>query len=255
MSVMEEKDVMSGGSSIPFGRLLAVEARKLLDTRGSKIMILILVVLVIAAIVGRGFFSGPEFHRLVGTAGIGYGTLLPALGILTVTSEWSQRTALTTFTLEPRRWRVLAAKCVPPLVVAVVASGFAVLVAASATAVVAGVQGVGADWEVEPSALLGWAGGNVLLMGVGLALGMLFLNAPAAIVVFLSAPMLANIVHGLGSAGKELVEWIDLNTAAGVLASGELSGGDAARLAVTAVLWIAVPMAIGVARVVRREVS
>ncbi len=44
------------------------------------------------------------------------------LGILTVTGEWSHRTALTTFTLEPRRSRVLLAKCLPPLLVTVAAS-------------------------------------------------------------------------------------------------------------------------------------
>ena len=36
--------------------------------------------------------------------------LLPVLGIMLVTSEWSQRTAMTTFTLEPRRMRIVLAK-------------------------------------------------------------------------------------------------------------------------------------------------
>ena len=40
------------------------------------------------------------------------GILLPVLGILLVTSEWSQRTAMVTFTLEPSRSRVIAAKFV-----------------------------------------------------------------------------------------------------------------------------------------------
>ena len=36
--------------------------------------------------------------------------ILPAIGILAMTSEWTQRTALTTFTLSPRRIPVLFAK-------------------------------------------------------------------------------------------------------------------------------------------------
>ena len=36
--------------------------------------------------------------------------LLPIIGILLVTSEWSQRTALITFTLVPKRMRVMSAK-------------------------------------------------------------------------------------------------------------------------------------------------
>jgi len=34
--------------------------------------------------------------------------LLPVLGIMAVTSEWTQRTGLVTHTLEPRRSRILA---------------------------------------------------------------------------------------------------------------------------------------------------
>ena len=44
--------------------------------------------------------------------------LLPVLGIMSVTSEWSQRTAMVTFTLEPSRSRFLAAKFVGTLIVA-----------------------------------------------------------------------------------------------------------------------------------------
>ncbi|WP_031161723.1 ABC transporter permease [Streptosporangium roseum] len=149
-------DIHRSLAPIPFHRLLSVEARKLFDTRSSKIMTVVLIVLVLASIIGRGVVSGPKLHTLIGTAGIGFWTLLPVLGILTVTAEWSHRTALTTFTLEPRRRRVLAAKCLPPLITALVASLFAMLVAVPVTAVVAAVQDVPATWEVTPLAC--WVG-------------------------------------------------------------------------------------------------
>ena len=38
--------------------------------------------------------------------------ILPVLGILLVTSEWSQRTGLTTFALVPQRERVIVAKLI-----------------------------------------------------------------------------------------------------------------------------------------------
>jgi ABC-2 type transport system permease protein len=122
----------------------------------------------LAAVVGRGIVSGPELRTLVSTTGIGFGTLLPVLGILSVTGEWRHRTALTTFALEPRRLRVLAAKCLPPLVMAVAASLFAILVAVPVTAVVAHVRGVPATWEVAPLALPGWTAANVLVVAMGL---------------------------------------------------------------------------------------
>ena len=55
--------------------------------------------------------------------------LLPIVGILLVTSEWSQRTAQVTFTLVPRRGRVLAAKVSASVVLALVAFALALVLA------------------------------------------------------------------------------------------------------------------------------
>ena len=46
--------------------------------------------------------------------------ILPIIAILSVTSEWSQRSGLTTFTLVPHRGRVIAAKAIACVGVAVV---------------------------------------------------------------------------------------------------------------------------------------
>ncbi|WP_371782343.1 hypothetical protein [Streptosporangium subroseum] len=248
-------DIRRAPAPIPFHRLLAVETRKLFDTRSGKIMTGILVALTLASVIGRGVVSGPQLHALVGAAGIGFGTLLPVLAILTVTGEWSHRTALTTFALEPRRWRVSAAKCLPPLVTTVAASLLAMLVAVPVTAVVAGVQGVPATWDVDPLALLGWTGTGVLVVAEGLAVGMLLLNAPAAIVICLSTPVLWSAVSGLGATGEVLAEWFDLNTTTDALMAGDMTGGDAARLAVSMIFWIVIPMTAGVMRVTRKEVT
>ena len=43
------------------------------------------------------------------------------LGILLVTSEWGQRTGMVTFTLEPHRGKVIAAKVVAALVLGLLA--------------------------------------------------------------------------------------------------------------------------------------
>ena len=56
--------------------------------------------------------------------------ILPIVAILSVTSEWSQRTGLSTFTLVPHRGRVLAAKAAAALVVAVVSMALAFAVGA-----------------------------------------------------------------------------------------------------------------------------
>ncbi|GLY84433.1 hypothetical protein [Actinoallomurus iriomotensis] len=242
-------------TDIPFHRLLRVETRKLFDTRSAKIMILVLAGLTVAAIVARGVVAGPRPRMLAGTAGVGFGTLLPALGILAVTGEWGHRTALTTFALEPRRHRVLAAKCLPPLLTAVAASLFALLVTVPVTIVVARVEDVPVDGGFGPLAVLGWTATNVLLVAMGLAIGMLLLNAPLSIVLYLSTPALGTFVGRLGGAGELLVRWFDLNTTVGPLAKGDLSGADAARLAASITFWIVAPMTAGFARGIRREVT
>ncbi|MQA82371.1 MAG: ABC transporter permease [Streptosporangiales bacterium] len=240
--------------ALPFGRLLAVEVRKLLDTRISKILLAILAALTVASITARGMVAGPDLELLVRTAAIGFGTLLPVLGILSVTSEWSQRTVLTTFALEPRRGRVLAAKCLPPLLLAVVASVTAIVVAVPVTATVAMVQGEPAAWDVAPLALLGWTATNVLVVAMGMALGMLLLNAPAAIVICLSTVVLWTGVGRLGSVGAFLTEWLALNTAAIPLAAADMTSGDLARLATAVTFWIVIPLTLGAVRVIRKEV-
>ncbi|GAA4591876.1 hypothetical protein GCM10023194_52280 [Planotetraspora phitsanulokensis] len=243
------------GRPIPFRRLLHVEARKLADTRCGSIVASILLVLVLASIVGRGVVYGPDLHTLVDTAGIGYGTLLPALGIVSVTGESTHRTALTTFALEPRRRRVLAATYLVSSGTAVAASLFALLVAVPVTGVVASVGDVPATWEIAPAALAGWTGTNVLLVVAGLALGTLLMNAPAAIVIWLSAPVLWSAVSRLGAVGEAAAEWCDLNRTTAPLAAGEMSGDDAARLAVAVICWIVVPTTAGAARLIRKDVN
>ncbi|GAA1676246.1 hypothetical protein GCM10009733_086520 [Nonomuraea maheshkhaliensis] len=240
---------------LPFGRLLRVETRKLLDTRTSMIMMGVLIAVAVALVVGRALYGGPaDLFTLAGTAGIASGTLLPVLGILSLTGEWSHRTALTTFTLEPRRGRVLAAKCLPVLVAAVAACLLALLVAVPATAVAAAAHGGQAAWELDPGQVLGWIATTIVSTAQGLALGLLLLNAPAAIVIYLVNPMLWSFVGRLGPVGESAGEWLDPNRTISVLMSSGLTGADTARLVVSVVLWIVIPAGVGVLRVLRKEV-
>ena len=57
--------------------------------------------------------------------------LLPVLGILLVTSEWSQRTGMITFALVPVRSRVLGAKLIASLLLAVAMLAMSVAIVAA----------------------------------------------------------------------------------------------------------------------------
>ena len=72
--------------------------------------------------------------------------LLPVLGILAVTSEWSQRTGLITFVLVPVRSRVLGAKLIASLLLAVAMLAMSVAVVAAGVFVPSpGVEGTLCD--------------------------------------------------------------------------------------------------------------
>ncbi len=72
--------------------------------------------------------------------------LLPIVGILLVTSEWSQRTGLITFPLVPVRSRVIAAKLLASLVLALAMLAMSVgVVAAEVLVASPGVAGTSSD--------------------------------------------------------------------------------------------------------------
>ena len=110
----------------PLLRLTLVELRKLADTRAG---LWLLIVIGLAAVAHRPLIlllAAPDAEQtFAGFFAFGLlpaGVLLPVLGILSMTSEWSQRTALTTFTLVPQRGRVVAAKLAAAVLIAVIAA-------------------------------------------------------------------------------------------------------------------------------------
>src|SRR5688572_30980067 len=102
---------VSGTPRIPFTRLLGVELRKMWDTRAGLWLLISIGVITAAIIVIFFLVSDPSdrvFQNFIGITATPQGFLLPVLGILLITSEWGQRTTLTTFTLVPSRSRVIA---------------------------------------------------------------------------------------------------------------------------------------------------
>jgi len=98
------------GPGIPFSRSLRVEWRKSVDTRAARwLLAAVAAVAVIAAVVpiATPHSSDQDLPNYLAIVAIGVTLLLPVVSILTLTSEWSQRTVLTTFTQDPRRDRVL----------------------------------------------------------------------------------------------------------------------------------------------------
>jgi ABC-2 type transport system permease protein len=170
-----------------------------------------------------------------------------------VTSEWSKRTALTTFALEPRRWRVLAAKMVAGGAVALASSALMIVLAFPTTAAVAAGRGGSVGFELEPLTLVGWAASNLVFTLSGVALGALLLNAAAAIVVYFVASIAWSFVGVAGDLGATLASWFDLNATISPLANGELSSESVGPLLASIGAWVGLPFLLGLLRVNRSE--
>jgi ABC-2 type transport system permease protein len=241
---------------IPMSTLTRVELRKLADTRAGK-WLLIAIVLITAAIILIFFLTADRsdrtFINFMGATATPQGFLLPVLGILLVTSEWTQRTALVTFTLMPVRGRVLLAKVLAALI-----AGAAAIVLAMGTASLATLAGgadnawtnIGAD-DIGKFAILQVSG---LLQG--LAFGLLFLNSAAAIVTYFVLPIAFTIVSSLWHALAKAQPWIDINTSQQPLFSGDsMSGQEWAQVGTSTLLWVVLPFIVGLVRVLRAEVK
>jgi hypothetical protein len=247
---------VSGTHPVPFSRVLAVEIRKMTDTRAGTWLLVTIVVITVLAVGLIVLFAPDEaktFAGFLGATATPQGFLLPVLGVLLVTSEWGQRAAMTTFTLVPHRGRIIVAK-----VAAAVGYGLAAIAVALMIAVLATLAfGVGDRWgayglgDVASFALL-----QTLGILQGLAFGMLFLNSAAAIVTYFVLPIAFSIVTSIVEQLRDVQPWIDLGTAQTPLFEGNgLTGEEWAQLATTTLLWIVVPLVLGAWRMMHAEVK
>lgn len=239
---------------VPLSRLVLVEMRKMLDTRAGLWLLVIIVVLTALATTLTAVF-GPEegtaMQYLLLAASGPQGLLLPVLGVLLVTGEWGQRAAMTTFTLVPRRERVVLAKALAALGIGLGVLVITFLIAALATTL------SGKSVYDVPGVMLGHF---TLLQALGilqgLAFGLLLLNSAAAIVSYFLLPVLSSIVFGVAEPLSGLREWLDIGSAQSPLSDTDaLTGGEWARLATTTLVWVVVPLALGTWRVLRAEVK
>ncbi len=236
-------------------RLVRVELRKSLDTRASRWFVAALALLIVAAAVyslANGPNDGPiAAERFFTTPWVVVRMLLPVLGVLSMTSEWSQRTALTTFALVPRRGRVLVAKLGAASLVSAATVLLTALVAVIVAALAGPVTGQPLQWHGFVWHVGGAMVGGVCFMALGAGLGALLQQTASALVVYFIAPTLVTVV------GTALIDdgvyWIAPTVAIDRLNDLDLSGAVAPTI-VALVLWVVLPLAAGSVRWLRREV-
>lgn len=258
---------LSGTEPVPFGRLVRVELRKMYDTRsGFWLLLLTGLLLVLAAAVTLLVTLLSDVSISAGTVSqimvVPLSLLLPVLAITTVTSEWSQRTALTTFALESHRMRVVLAKLVTVVGLAIATIVAAVVIGAVTNLVYGALSGTGADWTIDGSALAWTVVNQLLYFVMAFGFGLCLLSTPAAIAVYYVVALLLPLmvwgpVYGIFSWGQDVVPWLDLGFAMSPLVEGrEVVGLETyGQVALTATVWVLTPLVIGLARVRRTELK
>jgi ABC-2 type transport system permease protein len=247
---------ISSTSKVPLSRLIKVEMRKMVDTRAG-LWLIIAIVAITALITIIFFFAASDdertFINYMGIMATPQGFLLPVLGILLITQEWSQRTGMVTFTLEPHRAKVITAKVVAALLFGLAAVLLAIVFATLATAV-SGAPGAWQNIGVDDFAKFTLLQVTGVLQG--LAFGLIFLNSAAAIVTYFVVPIAFSIVASIWAALSDIQPWVDLGTSQQPLFSGQsLSGDEWAQLATGTLIWVVLPFVIGLWRVLRAEVK
>ena len=248
---------------IPISRLVRVELRKMFNTRSGFWMLVSIAVLSVIA-TGAVIIFAPAnavtYESFAKATGFPMSVILPMIAILAVTSEWSQRSGLTTFTLVPSRGRVIGAKAIATLLVGLGSMAVAFAVGALGNLVGSALAGVDTVWDISLSMAPQMVLGNLVGMAIGFTLGVVLRNSAAAIVgyfvVSLVMPGILVLLAQVRSWFEDLQPWIDWNETQVVLFDGATNTGEEwAMLGSTTMIWIVIPLAVGLLSLRRSEVK
>jgi ABC-type transport system involved in multi-copper enzyme maturation permease subunit len=232
--------------------LTRVELRKMADTRAGFWLLLIIQLLAAAIVTVTVIFGeakDQDFGGLFNGAVWVVSLLLPVLGILAVTSEWGQRTGLTTFALVPERGRVIAAKLLAAAGLAVYAVAVCLLTAAI------GNLFAGGSWDMPLYKVAHAALFELLGVLGGVAFGLVFLRSALAIVMYFVLPMAWAILGGTIHALDKPADWLDTSRTLAPLVDGGMTGTAWAQLGTSMALWLGAFLLVGLWRLRRTELK
>ena len=248
---------------IPITRLVKVELRKMFNTRSGFWMLVsigVLSVIATGAVIVFAPDSAVTYESFATAIGFPMSVILPMIAILAVTSEWSQRSGLTTFTLVPSRGRVIGAKAIATLLVGLGSMAVAFAVGALGNVAGSALAGVDTVWDISLSMAPQMVLGDLIGMAIGFTLGVVLRNSTAAIVSYFVVsfvmPGILVLLAQVRSWFEDLQPWIDWNETQVVLFDGATNTGkEWAMLGSTTMIWIVIPLVVGLLSLRRSEVK
>ena len=245
-STLRSAPVRDGESrQVGFMRLVAVEIRKLVDTRSSLAIFAVLAVIAVALVVGLAVFSTGQgtpvtFTSLAGSIGLFTSLAMPLIGILGMTSDTAHRTTLVYYPLLRGRVGQFWAKVLAAALLAVALQLFVFVL----SAVVAAALGGSGTGQFEGAVQELWDGLAACLLSTmfGVALAAAIRRTALAIITVILVSLVGNglILTLLPDASGYLST---------ITALGALMGGPGAPTALEVVssltLWYLLPLGIG----------
>jgi ABC-2 type transport system permease protein len=236
-------------------RLVAVELRKMVNTRAGFWLQAATVALTMLAVAVRVVFADASDHTFAAILDVAIrpaAILLPIAGVLLITSEWSQRTGMITFALVPARTRVLAAKLIASLSLALAMLVMSVTVAAAGSLIAS--ADVAGSWA-DAGPLIGQSAVYLTSgMVTGVAFGMLVRASAPAIVALFALPIAWTAAATL-SYFADVAPWLDTRLALDPLPAEILNATRWAHAGTALALWMLLPLLIGIWRITRQEVA
>ena len=249
-------------ASIPLGRVVRVELRKMFNTRSGFWLMASIVIAGLLSTVATVLFAPDAdltYYTFAKAVGFPMTVILPIIAVLSITGEWSQRSGLTTFTLVPRRERVILAKVIASMTVGVASMVFALALGVVGNVVGTAIAGTDLVWDVSLVHGLNIVIGSLLGLLSGTLLGVLFRSSAVALVAyFVGTLVVPSLFDLLASSQKGFADtrgWVDVYFARSALFEGSLSGEQIAQLAVTVTVWMVLPGLVALRLAMKSEVK
>ena len=239
--------------AIPFSRLVRAEWAKATDTRSARWLLALVAmstagVMLVLLLAPTSVDQTHASYLRVGA--IALSIPLPVVAILMITSDWSRGSVLATFTQEPRRLRVVNAKLTVSLILAGGGAVCGGLVTAAAVGL-ATASGRNLEADLSAGRIVGYVLWVILNVLAGVALGLLLHNSATAIAAAFALPATAAI---LGTASTVVSNWIDMSTTWDAVLANDWAG-RVPQITCSIVFWVGAPLAAGVVRTTRRDIT
>lgn len=237
--------------------MVLVEVRKSVDTRaGRGLLITAVVIVALFAVISATTLSPTQIDlaEMIRFAGAPLFILMPTIAMISVTTEWTTRSAMTTFLLNPRRGQVALSKLLAGWLLSIGAVFVAAVLCGLVGLIVASLSG--STFELNAAAALAslvyCIVSVVVLNIIAMAIGSIVVSTALGLAIyFLFTAGLDGLV---GLIAPSWSSYLSFNAGLDAIATGSLNSSNAASSIISVILWLLLTALVGLRLFKTREV-